>query len=171
MNSRERVQAALAGEVPDRAPVCLHNSHLAAAQAGISMSQYRKDPMAIAQAHLQLAAEGIFTVVHTCGDTAKILESLAEYDCCGFEFDHKTDPMAAQHKVGARHVLFGNVDPSAVLALGTPALVRQKTRELISVWKPQGRFVLNSGCALPSSTPPENIRAFIETAHEFGVYT
>ena len=65
MNSRERVQAVLAGEVPDRAPVCLHNSHLAAAQAGISMSQYRKDPMAIAQAHLQLAAEGIFMVVHT----------------------------------------------------------------------------------------------------------
>jgi len=343
MNSRERVQAVLAGEIPDRAPVCLHNSHLASAQAGIGMAQYRRDPKAIAQAHLlalerygqdslyltidtallaeamgskseyrdndparvvapaiqsldevdrlkvtnpaadgripvlveatqlvaqqvgwevavragadqgpfdlaclvlgidnflsalacepdhpgikrlmdvcyqshlalhralinagahytssgeslagpdvvspamyerfarpyqekmvkQLAAEGIFTVIHICGDTTKILKSLAEYDYCGFEFDHKTDAIAAKQTVGAGHVLFGNVEPSAVLALGTPTLVRQKTRELISVWKPQGRFVLNSGCALPSSTPPENIRAFIETAHEFGIY-
>ena len=52
MNSRERVQAVLAGRIPDRVPVCLHNSHLAAAQAGISMAQYRKDPQAIAKAHL-----------------------------------------------------------------------------------------------------------------------
>ena len=77
----------------------------------------------------------------------------------------------AKQTVGARHVLFGNVDPSGVLALGTPEVVREKTCELISVWKPEGRFVLNSGCALPFSTPPENIRAFIETAHEFGDYS
>ncbi len=344
MNSRERVQAVLTGKIPDRVPVCLHNSHLAAAQAGISMAQYRQDPRAIAKAHLlalemhgqdslyltidtallaeamgaksqqcdnepakvvapaipsldavdrlkvadpavdgrlpvlveatqivaeqvgkevavragadqgpfdlaclvlgidnfltalacepdhpgipallnvcyeshlalhralikvgahytssgeslagpdvvspamyerfarphqekmvtELAAEGIFAVIHICGDTTKILNSLAEYDYCGFEFDHKTDPLIAKQTVGARHVLFGNVDPSGVLALGTPQMVREKTRQLISAWKPAGRFVLNSGCALPSSTPAENIRAFIETAHEFGVYT
>ena len=47
---------------------------------------------------------------------------------------------------------------------------RQKTRELISLWKPGGRFVLNSGCALPMSTPSENIRAFVQPAHDVGVY-
>ena len=119
----------------------------------------------------ELAAEGIFAVIHICGDTTKILKPLAEYDFCGFEFDQKTDALMAKQTVGARHVLFGNVDPSGVLALGTPDRVREKTRELISVWKPEGRFVLNSGCALPASTPAENIRAFIETAHEFGAYT
>jgi MtaA/CmuA family methyltransferase len=117
-----------------------------------------------------LAAEGCFTVIHICGDTRLILDDLAEYDFCGFELDYKTDAVAAKRTVGARHVLFGNIDPSGVLALGTPDQVRQKTRELISRWEPGGLFILNSGCALPASTPSENIRAFVQTAHEVGVY-
>jgi MtaA/CmuA family methyltransferase len=118
----------------------------------------------------ELTAEGIFTVIHLCGDTTLILDQLAEYDFCGFELDYKTDAVKAKQTVGQRHVLFGNVDPSGVLALGTPDYVRQKTRELISIWKPGGLFVLNAGCALPASTPSENIRTFVQTAHEVGVY-
>jgi MtaA/CmuA family methyltransferase len=118
----------------------------------------------------ELAAEGCFTAIHICGDTSLILDQLAEYDFCGFELDYKTDAIQAKRTAGARHVLFGNVDPSGVLALGTPDYVRQKTRELISSWKPGGLFVLNAGCALPASTPSENICAFVQTAHEVGVY-
>ena len=105
-----------------------------------------------------------------CGDTSKILDLLAEYGTCGFDLDYKTDAVKAKQTVGKRHVLFGNIEPSGVLALGTPEYVRQKTRELISVWKPGGLFVLNSGCTLPSTTPSPNIRAFVQTAHEVGVY-
>lgn len=118
----------------------------------------------------ELAADGIFTVIHICGDTTKILHFLAQYDFCGFELDYKTDPAAAKRTAGARHVLFGNIDPSGVLACGTTEEVRQKTRELISVWKPGGHFVLNAGCAIPPSTPPGNIRAFVEMAQQEGVY-
>ena len=118
----------------------------------------------------QLAAEGIFTVIHICGDTTKILDTLSQYGFCGFELDYKTDARRAKSTVGARHVLFGNVDPSGVLARGTPDQVREKTRQLLSVWKPGGHFVLNAGCAIPASTPSENIRAFVQTAREEGVY-
>jgi uroporphyrinogen decarboxylase len=117
-----------------------------------------------------LKPAGIFTVIHICGDTRLILDELAEYDFCGIELDFKTDAVKAKQTVGARHVLFGNVEPSGVLALGTPDYVRQKTREIISLWKPGGLFVLNSGCTLPATTPSENIRAFVQTAHEFGEY-
>jgi MtaA/CmuA family methyltransferase len=117
-----------------------------------------------------LTADEIFTVIHICGDTTKILDSLAQYDFCGFELDYKTDLLAAKSTAGSGHVLFGNVDPSGVLAGGTSEEVRKKTRELISVWKPGGRFVLNAGCAIPPSTPSENVRAFIETAREEGAY-
>jgi uroporphyrinogen-III decarboxylase len=49
--------------------------------------------------------------------------------------------------------------------------VREKTRQLISVWKPGAHFVLNAGCAIPATAPPENIRAMIETAHREGWYS
>lgn len=117
-----------------------------------------------------LAAEGIFTVIHICGDTTKILDLLSQYDSCGFELDYKTDAVKAKMTAGVRHVLFGNIDPSGVIAQGTVDGVREKTRQLISVWKPGGQFVLNAGCAIPPSTPPENIRALIETAHQEGRY-
>jgi len=117
-----------------------------------------------------LAAEGIFTVIHICGDTTRILDSLSQYDFCGFELDYKTDPLKAKTTAGARHVLFGNIDPSAVIAMGTPEQVREETGRLIAKWKPGGHFVLNAGCAIPPSTPPENLRALIETAHQEGVY-
>jgi MtaA/CmuA family methyltransferase len=117
-----------------------------------------------------LAAEGIHTVVHICGDTTKILNTMAKLDYCSFELDYRTDAAQAKKVAGVGHVLWGNIDPSGVLTLGTPDQVRQKTRDLISRWKPGGKFILNSGCAMPATTPPENIRVFIETAREEGVY-
>jgi uroporphyrinogen decarboxylase len=117
-----------------------------------------------------LAADGIFVALHICGNTTAILDQLAEYPFCGFELDYKTDARRAKDTAGKNHVLFGNVDPSGVLARGTPAQVREATRQLIEVWKPGGKFILNAGCAIPATTPSENLRAFVETAREFGRY-
>lgn len=117
-----------------------------------------------------LAADGIFVVIHICGDTRRILKMLAEYAPCGFELDYKTDAVKAKQTAGMHHVLFGNIDPSGVLARGTGEQVREATRQLISLWKPGGRFILNAGCAIPPSTPPENVQALMETAKEYGVY-
>src|SRR5262249_4106165 len=109
-------------------------------------------------------------LIHICGDTTKILEQLSEYPSCAFELDYKTDAALAKKTVGPQHVLFGNADPSSVLARGTAAEVSAKTRELVSIWKPGGRFILNAGCAIPASTPPENLRALINATREFGRY-
>ena len=118
----------------------------------------------------ELAHEGIYTVIHICGNTLPIIDQLAEYPSCGFELDYKTDARAAKASVGRDHVLFGNIDPSGVIALGTPQGVREKTRDLIEAWKPNGRFILNAGCAIPASTPPENLHALMAAAREFGAY-
>ncbi len=117
-----------------------------------------------------LAADGIFAVIHICGNTSAILEQLAEYPACGFELDYKTDAARAKATAGRAHVLFGNVDPSGVLARGSAADVCEAARRLIETWKPGGRFVLNAGCALPTMTPPANIRALVAAASEFGRY-
>jgi uroporphyrinogen decarboxylase len=118
----------------------------------------------------ELAADGIFTVIHICGNTTAILDQLAQYPFCGFDLDYKTDARRAKATAGANHVLCGNVDPSGILARGTPEQVREATRQLIELWKPGGRFILNSGCAIPASTPGENLRAFVQAGREFGNY-
>ena len=117
-----------------------------------------------------LAVDGIFVVIHICGDASKILAMLAEYGSCGFELDYKTDAVKAKQTAGQRHVLYGNIDPSGVLARGTVAEVREATRKLISVWKPKGRFILTAGCDMPATTPPENVHALVAMAKECGVY-
>jgi MtaA/CmuA family methyltransferase len=118
----------------------------------------------------ELAADGIFTMIHICGNTTAILDQLAEYPFCGLELDYKTDARRAKTTVGANHVLCGNIDPSGVLARGTPGQVREATRRLIGLWKPGGKFILNAGCALPPTTPAENLHVFIQSAREFGEY-
>ena len=118
----------------------------------------------------ELAADGIFTVIHICGNTSAILDQLAQYPACGFELDYKTDSVRAKATAGRQHVLFGNIDPSGELALGSVEQVRDAARRLIETWKPGGRFVLNAGCALPALTPPDNIRALVEAADQFGRY-
>lgn len=118
----------------------------------------------------ELAAEGIFTVIHICGNTSAILDQLGEYPSCGFELDSKTDPARAKETAGRNHALFGNLDPGGVIARGTPEIVRDAARRLIECWKPNGRFVLNAGCAIPETAPPGNIRALIAAAREFGTF-
>jgi MtaA/CmuA family methyltransferase len=118
----------------------------------------------------ELAQEGIFTVIHVCGNTSAILDQFAAYPLCGFELDYKTDAALAKSSAGKGHVLFGNIDPSGVLGRGTAAQVREVSAALIRKWKPGGRFVLNAGCAIPSCTSSENIVALIESAREFGGY-
>lgn len=111
------------------------------------------------------AAElGLPYVLHICGKTDRILEYMVSTGAQGLELDYKTDVRLARAKLGGRTVFLGNIDPSGVLALGTPKLVVEKTRELLDVFRGEPRFVLNAGCAIPATTPPENLKAMIATA-------
>jgi uroporphyrinogen decarboxylase len=65
-----------------------------------------------------------------------------------------------------RVTFFGNIDPSGVLALGSTDLVEARTRELVKLFSDTPRFVLNAGCAIPASTPEENIKTLIRVARE-----
>lgn len=81
-----------------------------------------------------------------------------------FELDHKTNALRASDLFSDKATFIGNLDPSGVLALGSPELVRQKTTELLKTFSQTNRFILNAGCAIPPHVPEENIRAMIEAA-------
>lgn len=106
-------------------------------------------------------------VLHICGDTSLILEAMASSGADGLELDYKTDARLARKILAGRVAFLGNLDPSGVLALGTPALVEARTRELLGLFAGEPRFILNAGCAIPAETPPENLRAMIRAARVF----
>ena len=112
-------------------------------------------------------ALGLPYVLHICGNTNRIIDAMLETGSDGLELDYKTDAVLAHGKMKDRTVYIGNIDPSGVLALGTPQLVEEKTRELLTVFADTPRFILNAGCAIPPITPPENLRAMIVTARGF----
>ena len=102
---------------------------------------------------------GLPYLLHICGKTDRILEAMKETGADAMEIDYKTNLKLAHDAFKDTMTFVGNLDPSAVLARGTPELVKLKTEELLDIYADSPRFILNSGCALPADTPPENIRA------------
>lgn len=106
-------------------------------------------------------------ILHICGNTGPILDDMVATGADGLEIDHKTDIRLAHQKLKGRVAFVGNIDPSGVLALGSSRAVEEKTRELLTVFANTPRFILNAGCAIPPTTPSENLRALIRTARSF----
>ncbi len=131
----------------------------------ISPDMYREFAFRFEKDIADYAAElGLPHVLHICGDTSRILEDMVRTGSAGLELDYKTDARKAHAVMKDRVTFFGNLDPSGVLAGGTVDEVAAKTRELVDLFSDTPRFVLNAGCALPASTPPENLRAMISEA-------
>lgn len=113
-----------------------------------------------AEAH----AAGMPYVLHICGNTSPILDDLLEAGADGVELDYKTDTARAHDALAGRTCFIGNIDPSGVLALGSVADVQRETARLLAIFADTPRFILNAGCAIPPTTPPENIQSMIRTA-------
>ena len=110
---------------------------------------------------------GLPFALHICGDTTRILRPMLATGADALELDFKTDVRAARDAMRGKAVFIGNIDPSGALALGTPALVEARTRELLDVFAGEPRFILNAGCAIPAETPPANLRAMIAAARSW----
>jgi MtaA/CmuA family methyltransferase len=118
----------------------------------------------------RLKEKNIPLAYHICGNGTRIVADMTETGAAVLELDYKCDlPIIKQATLGKTTIL-GVIDPSGVLALGTPALVTEKVREELEILAPGGGLILGPGCALPPITPPENIHTMIETAHRYGRY-
>ena len=115
------------------------------------------------ETHLPLA-------YHICGNATRIAADMADTGAAILELDYKCDLPTIKRAVQGKSVILGTVDPSGVLALGTPELVTETVRRELSILGPGGGFILGPGCALPPRTPPENIHALIAAAEKYGRY-
>ena len=106
-------------------------------------------------------ALGLPYLLHICGKTDRILNQMVTIGADALEIDFKTNLQLAHDTFRDSITFVGNIDPSGVLARGTPELVQQRTNELLDTFADSPRFILNSGCALPANTPAENIHAML----------
>lgn len=131
----------------------------------ISPRLYRRFALPYEQHVTACAHElGLPYALHICGKTNLIIDDMIASGADALELDYKTGVRLARAKMRDRVTFIGNIDPSGVLALGTPATVESATRALLAVFADTPRIILNTGCAIPAGTPPENLRAMIRAA-------
>lgn len=146
----------------------ISNGDSPAAPDMISPEMYLKYAMPFEKKMVETAhSAGVAYTLHICGNTDAILEHMLLTGADAFELDYKTDITKIFNAFYDTSTLIGNIDPSRVLALGTKDEVREKTLELLSVYKNSNRFILNAGCAIPPTTPSGNLKMMIETARSF----
>ena len=144
------------------------NGDSPAGPAMISPDMYEKFALPFEKILVNTAhSERLPYALHICGNTDPILDKMLLSGADAFELDYQTDAQKVYDLYHDKATLIGNIDPSGILALGTPGDVRKKTQELLELYSGSDRFILNSGCALPPTTPSANIKALIEVARNF----
>jgi len=104
---------------------------------------------------------------HICGDTSKILESIAGCGYSNVDIDNTVDLAYAKNKIGGIVNISGNVNPAGSLLFGTPSEVERDVRECFrKAWDSPKGFTINTGCDTARDTPLENSLAFMKEARK-----
>jgi uroporphyrinogen-III decarboxylase len=118
---------------------------------------------------LALIEEGIIPSLFAEGSYMTRLETVNEFPkgAIAWRFD-QTDMATAKNVLGDKCCIAGNV-PASLISTGTAQEVKEYCRNLIEVCAPGGGYILSAGSSV-TSAPPENLRAMMEAAKEYGVY-
>ena len=116
-----------------------------------------------------LIEEGIVPLLFAEGSYNNRLEIIKELPrgAVIWQFD-QTDMAKAKKSLEGYACIAGNV-PTALLFTGTPQTIKEYCRKLIESCGGSGGFILAGGAHLEKSRP-ENLRAMMEAAQEYGVY-
>jgi hypothetical protein len=117
-----------------------------------------------------LINEGILVSLFAEGSFNTRLESVNEFPkgAVHWMFD-RSDMARAKTILGNSCSISGNV-PASLLVAGTPREVKEYCRNLIEVCGKGGGYLLACGTAGVDESKPENLRAMMEAAKEYGVY-
>lgn len=118
-----------------------------------------------------LVSRNITPVLHCDGNWDSNLDDLRRFPKGKtiLQLDGATDIFRAKEVIGDHCCLFGDV-PSTMLAFGRKEEVVDYCRRLIDVVGKDGGFILAAGCEIPPNARPENVKAMIDAATQFGVY-
>jgi hypothetical protein len=118
-----------------------------------------------------LISRGITPVLHCDGNWDSNLDCLRELPRGKMilQLDGRTDIFRAKEVIGDHCCLFGDV-PSTMLAFGSREEVTDYCKRLIDVVGKDGGFILAAGCEIPPNARPENVKAMIDSATQYGSY-
>jgi [methyl-Co(III) methanol-specific corrinoid protein]:coenzyme M methyltransferase len=101
-------------------------------------------------------------ILHVCGDCTDRLEYFSQSGVDAYHMEWQVDAKMAVEKVGHLMSLVGNVNNMQVLYQGTPEDVHKQVRYGVAA----GINIIGPECAIPLSTPMENLKAIVEAAEE-----
>jgi uroporphyrinogen decarboxylase len=115
----------------------------------------------------RVKARGVWLTVHICGKTTNRLDQIPLTGADIMSVDYKDDLADVRRILGGRIAFAGNMNPVAVMLKETPAGVAASCRQAIAAAGATEGYILMPGCDIPPSTPIENVKAMVDTAHEF----
>ncbi len=109
--------------------------------------------------HQEITAQvGGPIILHVCGNCSDRLELFAESGVDAYHFEWQVDAKEAVRRIGSRVSLAGNINNPQTLLQGTPEDVYRQARYAIEA----GVHLIGPECAIPLSTPIENLKAIAE---------
>jgi MtaA/CmuA family methyltransferase len=125
----------------------------------ISPAMYREFALPYEQRIFAAVREaGAIGRLHICGDTRRLLPSMAETGAHIIDIDWMVDMKTAAAEFESRGIaVCGNFDPVRVLLRGSAEEVEAAVAQ--SLEKGGARMISAAGCEVPDGTPPENLLA------------
>lgn len=113
-----------------------------------------------------IRAKASYSSLFVCGDATRNLEVMAQTTCDNMSIDENISLEQLKELAAKYDKSFGgNLKLTVVLLLGTPDDARLDAIRCLDVAGTKG-FILAPGCDLPYATPPENLVAVAEMAHD-----
>ncbi|MBU1196398.1 MAG: cobalamin-dependent protein [Proteobacteria bacterium] len=115
-------------------------------------------------AKIFLAFPGLPTALHICGETTPLVAAMAATGVKGISFDQCMNLLTIEDQVPDHIQIIGNIDPVEDIAHATVEHIDTVCRDLACLMGVLPNFSLSTGCALPITTPVENVTGFIQSS-------
>ncbi|MEM3403489.1 MAG: uroporphyrinogen decarboxylase family protein [Nitrososphaeria archaeon] len=102
-------------------------------------------------------------ILHVCGKSKHLLKEMIETKAAGISIDQNISLEEAVSTLPSDMLVFGNYSP-VDLMLEQPLTIRKNVLKMLTPVKDKNNIVSSTGCDIPTNTPEENIKTFIETS-------
>jgi uroporphyrinogen decarboxylase len=111
-----------------------------------------------------IKSKGLYLCQHSCGDIHEVFGDLIDM---GLDIYNTFQPeiydvQAIKREYGKDLTFYGGVSTQHVLPFGTPDEVKEQTRNMLEIMKPNGGYIAAPTHAMPNDIPVENMLAFLD---------